>query len=129
MQEIFIGGGCLGRHLLVDLEDVPEEICVNDKLVLDTLAEAVTEAGATVLNCIRYYFNSSEQKGFTAIIMLDESHCSIHTYLESKKVSIDIFTCGKMEPPKVYKLFKQKIKLPENIKEKMIYIPRFILNE
>lgn len=129
MEEIFIKKNCLGRHLLVDLENVPEEFCVNDKLVLDTLSEAVAEAGATVLNCIRYYFNNTEQKGFTAIIMLDESHCSVHTYLESKRVSIDIFTCGKTEPPKVYELFKQKIKLFENVNEKITYIPRFIIDK
>jgi S-adenosylmethionine decarboxylase len=99
-----------GRHLLIDCKNVPREICMNDRLVLNTLAEAAEKAGATVLNQVRYKFSGDESPaGFTCVVLLDESHCSCHTYADEGMMAVDMFTCGTTDPLDVWKIFNDKI--------------------
>ena len=71
-----------GTHLLVDCCEVPHRICLDDQLILQALADAATEAGATVISQVRYRFGAESPPGCTAIVLLDESHCSAHTYAD-----------------------------------------------
>lgn len=80
-----------GRHVLlgfkgcrVDLDDV--EILKRDMI------SAVTSVGATVLNCVWHKF---EPKGVSLVLLLAESHASLHTYPEEGACFIDLFTCGR----------------------------------
>lgn len=89
----------IGKHVLIDLydcqgdmEDVPK--------VLDILKQAAITAGATIL---QVSYEKFDPQGLTAVIILAESHLSIHTYPEhgSGYAAIDLFTCGdKCEPSK-----------------------------
>lgn len=83
-----------GTHLIVDCSDVPYEICVNDALLLETLAKAAKRGGATVINTSRYRFGHNSPAGCAVFVLLDESHVSMHTYADTGKAALDIFTCG-----------------------------------
>ena len=48
-------------------------------------------SGATILQSVRHVF---EPDGMTAVVLLSESHASIHTYPEHRACFVDIFTCG-----------------------------------
>ncbi len=69
---------------------------------METLAEAATLAGSTVISQIRYKFGDDSPPGCTAIVMLDESHCSVHTYADLGLMAFDMFTCGTTEPRDVW---------------------------
>lgn len=56
-----------------------------------TLLTAVEAAGATILGKVEHTFDSN---GFTAVVLLSESHASIHTYPEYNACFVDLFTCG-----------------------------------
>ena len=73
-------------------------MCVNDQLLLDCMAQSAQEAGATVISQIRYRFGNNSPAGCTAVVMLDESHCSVHTYADLGLLAMDIFTCGDTNP-------------------------------
>ena len=88
-----------GRHLLVDCRNVAREVCLNDKLVLNAMARAAERAGATVVSQVRYKFGQDSPPGFAAVVMLDESHCSAHSYADLGLIAMDMFTCGTTGEP------------------------------
>ena len=100
-----------GLHLLVDCRDVDPTVCADDGLVLDALAEAARESGAEVLSQVRYRFGDKSPPGFTAVVLLDESHCSAHSYADLRLMAIDIFTCGDTNPYEVLKRIQSRIDL------------------
>ena len=91
-----------GKHLLIDCHDAPRELCLDDRLLLETMAQAAQECGATVVSQIRYQFGQNSPPGCTAIVMLDESHCSVHTYADLGLMAFDVFTCGSTDPQDVW---------------------------
>jgi S-adenosylmethionine decarboxylase len=100
-----------GNHLLIDCRQVPRELCLDDKTFLNVMAEAAEKAGATVVSQMRYKFGSESPPGFTAIVMLDESHLSAHTYADLGLVAIDIFTCGGTDPRDIWKNISARLGL------------------
>ena len=84
------------KHLLLELYKCDYEKLNDESFLRCSLNRAAKLAKATVLNLIS---NKFEPQGVTAIVLLAESHISIHTWPESNYSAIDIFTCGQnMEP-------------------------------
>lgn len=100
-----------GQHLLIDCREVPRDLCLDDRLLLKTLAEAAEEAGSTVISQIRYKFGQDSPPGCTAIVMLDESHCSCHTYADDGLIALDIFTCGATDPRRIWSIIQSRLGL------------------
>ena len=101
----------MGKHLLIDCNNVPQDVCANDKLVLETMAKAAAEAGANVISQVRYKFGHNSPAGFTAFVLLDESHISAHCYEDTGKIAFDIFTCGDTNPWYVLELISRTLDL------------------
>lgn len=115
-----------GHHLLVDCRNVAREVCLNDALILGVMARAATRAGSTVISQIRYKFGQDSPPGFTAIVMLDESHVSAHTYADLGLIAMDVFTCGHTDPQDVLRYIREEVDLGEvSIRD----VPRFVLDE
>lgn len=102
-----------GKHLLIDCRNVAREVCLDDGLLLRTMARAAEQAGATVISQVRYKFGSDSPPGFTAIVILDESHCSAHTYADLGLIALDIFTCGMTDPHHVLRHIQEQVDLGE----------------
>ncbi len=100
-----------GMHLLVDCRGVAEDVCLDDERMLNTMAAAARKAGATVLSQTRYHFGHNSPAGFTAAVMLDESHCTAHAYADEGLLAIDIFTCGHTNPHQVLAYMQQHLDL------------------
>ena len=98
-----------GTHLLIDCHNVPSQLCLNDELLLDVLARSAKKAGATVISQIRYRFGADSPPGCTAVVMLDESHCSVHSYADAGMMAFDIFTCGSTDPRFVWSLISDEL--------------------
>ena len=107
-----------GTHLLVDCREVSRDVCLNDRLVLEAMAQAAVRAGATVLSQARYHFGHNSPSGFTAAVLLDESHCTAHSYADQGLIALDVFTCGDTNPYDVVKYVREMVNLGEvTIKE------------
>jgi len=102
-----------GKHLLIDCRNVSRDVCLNDGQMLEALAKAAERAGANVISQIRYQFGQNSPPGFTAVVVLDESHCSAHTYADLGLIALDIFTCGKTDPRDVLAYIREEIDLGE----------------
>ena len=85
-----------GRHLILDLYGAYETTLQNEELLSEVLLDACKAAGATVLHSHFHHFGGDY--GVTGVIVLSESHCSIHTWPEYGYASIDIYMCGAADP-------------------------------
>jgi S-adenosylmethionine decarboxylase len=83
-----------GTHLLVDLWGA--ENLTDCDSVRAVLVEAAREAGATILGDHFHHFG--EGCGVTGVVVLSESHISIHTWPERGFAAIDMFMCGRCDP-------------------------------
>ena len=98
-----------GQHLLIDCREVPSELCLDDQALLDVMSRAAKLAGSTVISQIRYKFGADSPAGCTCIVMLDESHCSVHTYADLGLMAFDVFTCGTTDPCRVWDIIRKEL--------------------
>ena len=83
-----------GTHLLFDLWGASN---LSDPETIDVaLREAAIAAGATILHSHFHHF--APNGGVSGVVVLAESHISIHTWPERDFAAIDIFMCGACNP-------------------------------
>lgn len=87
-----------GRHVAVDTWGVDFDVLNNAELLQAHLVEAAESCGATVLSVQSKQF---EPQGATVLVLLSESHLSIHTYPERGFAAIDCYTCGETVDPQL----------------------------
>ncbi|HTZ18925.1 MAG TPA: adenosylmethionine decarboxylase [Dissulfurispiraceae bacterium] len=88
----------LGTHLLVELRDCNPEILKDLNKVKGALVSAAKEAKATIIDVSFHEFNPF---GISGMVVIAESHLSIHTWPEYSYAAVDIFTCGDIIKPEV----------------------------
>ncbi|GIP54992.1 MULTISPECIES: adenosylmethionine decarboxylase [Paenibacillus] len=87
-----------GRHVAVDTWGVDFEVLNNADLLQAHMVEAAEACGATVMSVQARQF---EPQGATVLVLLSESHLSIHTYPERGFAAIDCYTCGETVDPQL----------------------------
>ncbi len=88
----------LGTHLLLELRDCNPETIRDLDFVKSALLAAATEAKATIVDVSFHEFNPF---GISGMVIIAESHLSIHTWPEYGYAAVDIFTCGELIEPEV----------------------------
>ena len=96
-----------GLHLLADFYGVDEVVLSDGVLLQSALKEAATASGATVIASHFHHFGP--QMGVTGVLLLRESHISIHTWPETGLAVIDIFMCGHAQPKHALAALQQKL--------------------
>ena len=86
----------LGTHLLVELRDCNREILRSLEQVRDAMVSAAKEASATIVEVSFHEFNPF---GISGMVVIAESHLSVHTWPEYSYAAVDIFTCGDVIKP------------------------------
>lgn len=84
-----------GHHVLLDLYGVAPAPLADAALIEATLTEAARLAGARVLGTQLHPFGPGQ--GVTGVLLLAESHISIHTWPEHGYAAVDVFMCGDAE--------------------------------
>jgi len=95
----------------MDCRNVARTLCLDDKRVLNVMARSAERAGATVVSQVRCKFGHESPPGFTAVVLLDESHCSAHTYADLGLIAMDVFTCGDTNPRDVLRYIQEELDL------------------
>lgn len=88
----------LGTHLLVELRECNPEILKSLEKVRNALVSAAKEARATIVDISFHEFNPF---GISGVVVIAESHLTIHTWPEYNYAAVDIFTCGEVIKPEV----------------------------
>jgi S-adenosylmethionine decarboxylase len=80
-----------GKHLVCDLKGIKNIELLNNYDGLKNLMKDICKIhDYQILNEIEYKF---EPIGCTIILLLSESHMSIHTFPEKNHISFDLYTC------------------------------------
>lgn len=87
--------GALATHLYLDLYGVDPALLNDVELLAEVLARAAAAAQCTVLGKVAHRF---QPQGASVVMLVAESHLSIHTWPEHGYAAVDIFTCGKALP-------------------------------
>ena len=88
----------LGRHILVELYDC-ERGALNDiDFIRKVTVQAAIDCGAVVLG---ESFHRFSPQGVSGVVVIAESHISIHTWPEYGYAAVDVFTCGTKVEPKI----------------------------
>lgn len=86
-----------GEHLTIDGYNGKEEILNSKEQVIRCLNELPEKLGMKKLSEPIVYFapgnNTKDPGGWTGVVVIEESHISIHTFPKRGFVSIDVYTC------------------------------------
>jgi S-adenosylmethionine decarboxylase len=84
-----------GDHLLMNGSELDAELLDDADRCAALLADTARAAGAEVVGSVRHHF---APQGVSVVLLLAESHISIHTFPEHGAAFVDIFTCGSCAP-------------------------------
>lgn len=85
-----------GTHLLADWSGIAAGMLQDGAAIEQLLRDAARQAGAQVLHSHFHSFGAG--LGVTGVVLLAESHISIHTWPEHGYAAADIFMCGAARP-------------------------------
>ncbi|WBS03113.1 adenosylmethionine decarboxylase [Pseudoduganella sp. SL102] len=85
-----------GTHLLADLSGIASDQLTSCARIEALLRAAAQAAGAHILHSHFHAFGPG--LGVTGVVLLAESHISIHTWPEEAFAAVDIFMCGAAAP-------------------------------
>jgi S-adenosylmethionine decarboxylase len=81
----------LGRHFLLDVAGAPFETLDDPVTVEEALVSTVRAMGAKVLGI---HIHRLSPQGISGVVVISESHLTIHTWPELGEAAVDLFTCG-----------------------------------
>ncbi len=99
-----------GKHYLIDLRDCDPEIIKSVGPTREIVLRAAKECGATILDD---YFHQFEPIGVSGVVLIAESHISVHTWPENGFAAADIFTCGEMKPQVAIDIMREGFRAKE----------------
>lgn len=112
----------LARHLTLDYYDCDTEILLDSEKLESILIESAKAIWATIVSS---NFNNFEPQGVSWVVVLSESHFTIHTWPEYGYAAVDMFACWDLQFEKWIELltgmFKsQKVELVTDLKRWII---------
>jgi S-adenosylmethionine decarboxylase len=115
----------LGRQILVEFYDC-DESRINDVIYVEqALIQATKDSRATIIS---HNFHKFSPYGVSGVVVIAESHVSIHTWPEYNYAAVDIFTCGDTIDPwliqeKLKEQFQSKNVSSMEMKRGMFKVP------
>ena len=101
-----------GIHLLAEFWYCDAELLNNQTYIGKILVEAAEIAGATVIKSMTHSF---APQGVTGLVLLAESHISLHSWPETEYAAVDVFTCGtKIDPYRAVEYLKTKLNVGQD---------------
>ena len=84
-----------GQHLLVEYTGCDVRVLDDLKRIKSLMNEAAVAAKTKVVASV---FKPFHPQGVSGVVVIEESHLSIHTWPEHGYASVDFFTCGNGMP-------------------------------
>jgi S-adenosylmethionine decarboxylase len=101
-------------HLIIDGYSANQKILQDMDSLRDWLKTYPSKMGMTRISppyVLRYAGAKLEDWGISGFVFIAESHISIHTFVESNYVNIDIFSCKEFDADKAIKDLRDKFQL------------------
>jgi len=111
----------LGRQILAEFFNCNRDI-LNDSVKIELfMKKAALECGATIVSSSFHTFNPH---GISGVVVIAESHLTIHTWPEYGYAAVDVFTCGDLVNPQT-----AIQSLEQNLNAEKIEIKEFVRGE
>ncbi len=81
----------LGRQLTIEYYECHPNALLDKDQVEKAMLKAAQDSGATIINSSFHDFNP---QGISGVVIIAESHFTIHAWPEHDYAAVDIFTCG-----------------------------------
>lgn len=81
----------IGHHILADFYNCDSKRLDDVELIRTYMHEAAISAGATI---VQENFHKYAPVGVSGVVVIQESHLTIHTWPERRYAAVDLFTCG-----------------------------------
>ncbi|MCH9634782.1 MAG: S-adenosylmethionine decarboxylase proenzyme [Chlamydiae bacterium] len=107
----------IGRHLIVSYIGCDSQALCAEGVLEAKMLEAAKASGLSVLSTSSYKF---EPQGMTQVLLLSESHASIHTYPEHNACFVDLFTCGTSADNDSFQKILANYLQPEKVEARLI---------
>ncbi len=102
----------LGTHLLVELYGCEPGTLERVDAVAHTLIRA---AHASRANIVSHFFHEFEPYGVSGVVIIEESHYTIHTWPEHRYAAVDLFFCSEsVEAERALEVLREAFK-PERV--------------
>ncbi|HHY98394.1 MAG TPA: S-adenosylmethionine decarboxylase proenzyme [Firmicutes bacterium] len=88
----------LGRHILCEVYGCDPEVLNDVKTIEEVMTNAALRSGAEVREVA---FHKFSPQGVSGVVVISESHLTIHTWPEYSYAAVDVFTCGEHVDPVV----------------------------
>lgn len=85
----------MGRHVISELWGCDFEKLNNMDLIEQIFVDAALKSGAEVREVA---FHKFAPQGVSGVVIISESHLTIHSFPEHGYASIDVYTCGNLDP-------------------------------
>lgn len=114
----------LGRHFIFELFGCDPKGLDDIEGLERAMEKGAIESGLTICGKVFHHFSP---QGVTGVLVIAESHISIHTWPELGYAALDVFTCGKnTDPMKVFRRIAEVLKPASN---SVVEMKRGILKE
>jgi S-adenosylmethionine decarboxylase len=111
-------------HLIVDGFGASREMLESEDMIFRFLDEYPSQIGMTKVappQVFRYSGSKPDDWGVTGVVIIAESHISIHTFPERRYVNIDIFSCKDFDHQRAASELKQRFQFDDM---KTLLLPR-----
>jgi len=100
----------LGKHLIIELYNCGAALLSDPKQIEIILQETALVMGATIVQSNFHHFTPL---GVSGVVIIKESHLTIHTWPEHGYAAVDVFTCGEIQLEKGIEFLKEKFETGE----------------
>jgi S-adenosylmethionine decarboxylase len=98
----------LGYHILLEFYNCDKKALNSRKHVESALMEAARRSKAHIVQSVFHQFNPH---GVSGVVVISESHFSVHTWPEYGYAAIDLFSCGEsIDYKAAMKVLTEKLK-------------------
>lgn len=87
----------IGCHIIAELAGCNVQLLESTDAIRDIITRAAVEANAEVREVAVHKFSP---QGVSGVVVIAESHLSIHTWPETGYAAVDIYTCGDKTVPR-----------------------------
>jgi S-adenosylmethionine decarboxylase len=96
----------LGKHLLVEYHGCDISVLSSVARVEAMMRGAAEAAGATIVTSTFHRFSP---QGVSGVVVVEESHLSIHTWPEYGYAAVDVYTCGDCKPLRAHEFMRTEL--------------------
>jgi S-adenosylmethionine decarboxylase len=82
----------LCQHTLIEYHDCDAQALKQSRTIKKILCHAVRQGGGTIVKAV---FHNFSPYGVSGVVVITESHVTIHTWPEHGYAAVDIFSCSR----------------------------------